>query len=59
MAFNVGVDLSGIEQPANIAAQSIEKMAASLQTMAKHPNLTPEQQAAIIDTFIPVIIEVA
>ncbi|WP_434143938.1 hypothetical protein [Photobacterium leiognathi] len=51
VAFNVGVDFSGIEQPANIAAQSIEKMATSLQTMAKHPNLTPEQQAAIIDTF--------
>ncbi|WP_305815729.1 hypothetical protein [Photobacterium leiognathi] len=51
VAFNVGVDLSGIEQPANIAAQSIEKMAASLQTMAKHPNLTPEQQTAIIDTL--------
>lgn len=51
ITFNVGVDLSGIEQPATIAAESIEKMASSLQTMAEHPNLTPSQQQTVIETF--------
>ncbi|KJG39079.1 hypothetical protein UA32_07495 [Photobacterium angustum] len=51
IAFNVGVDLSSIEQPATIAAESIEKLASSLQTMAEHPNLTPSQQQTVIETF--------
>lgn len=49
--IKIGVELSKLEQSAENIDRSIKQASEALQEMAKHPNISPEQQAQIIQTF--------
>ena len=51
VSINATVDIKGLEQSAEQGAQAMQKMANSLELIAKNRNLTPEQQEHIYQTI--------
>jgi hypothetical protein len=49
--IKIGIELSKLETSANNIDQSIKQASEALQEMAKPPNISPEQQAQIMQTF--------
>ena len=49
--IKVGIELTKIEQSVENIDQSIKQASKALQEMAKHPNIGPEQQLQITNTF--------
>jgi len=49
--IKVGIELTKIEQSMKNIDQSIKQASKALQEMAKHPNIEPEQQLQITNTF--------
>lgn len=49
--IKVGIELTKIEQSIANIDQSIQMASQALQEMAKHPNISPEQQIKITQTF--------
>ena len=48
VVFNVGVDLTGLEQPAEQAAQALTEMAMTMQAMSTNPQLTEQEKLQVL-----------